>query len=101
MNCFPEPNSVLVLDNTQIHHNGQIALIVEAKGALIQYLSPYSPNLNPIEKGFSLYKSNLQQYKDLLMGGEEAYDVIDGFIPLVFTGEITRELFQGSGYLVE
>jgi transposase len=99
MNCFPEPNSVLVLDNAQIHHNGWIALIVEAKGALIQYLPPYSPNLNPIEKGFSVY--NLRQYKDLLTGGEDNYDVIDGFIPLVFTGEITRKLFQGSSYLVE
>jgi transposase len=101
MNHFPEPNSILVLENTQIHHKGQITLIVKAKGALIQYLPPYSPNLNPIEKGFSVYKSNLQQYKDLLTGGEGDYDVLDGFIPLVFTGQITRELFRGSGYLVE
>jgi transposase len=101
MNRFPEPNSVLVLGNAQIHHNGRIASIVEAKGALIQYLPPYSPDLNPIEKGFSVYKSNLRRYEDLLTGGEDDYEVIDGFIPLVFTGEITRELFRGSGYSVE
>jgi transposase len=100
MNRFPEPNSVLVMDNAQIHHNGRIASIVEARGALIQYLPAYSPDLNPIEKGFSVYKATLRRYEDLLTGGDDDYEVIDGFVPLVFTGDMTRELFRGSGYSV-
>ena len=61
MNPFPFPNSVLMLDDAQVHHNGRIAEIVEARGCLIQYLPAYSPDLNPIEKEFAVYKANLRR----------------------------------------
>ena len=66
MNPFPGPRSVLVMDNAQIHHHVCIKEIVEARGCLLQYLPAYSPDLNPIEKGFVVYKSTLQHNKDLL-----------------------------------
>jgi transposase len=95
---FPSPRSVLVMNNAQIHHNGQVAEILESQGCLVVYLPPYSPDLNPIEKGFSVYKSTLRQFEQLLTGGEEDYDVIDEFVFLFFTSDLNKKLFRGSGY---
>ena len=100
MNPFLLPNSVLVMDNAQIHHNGQVADIVESRGSLLIYLPAYSPDLNPIEKGFSCFKSTLRQYKALLTGGEDDFEVINEFVRLVFTAELTKKLFRGCGYSV-
>jgi transposase len=89
------------MDNAQIHHYGRIEEIVEECGCLLIHLPAYSPDLNPIEKGFSVYKSALRRNHDLLTGGEEDYNVIESFISLVFTDVLTRKLFIGSGYLVD
>ena len=98
MNPYPKPNSVLVLDNASIHHDRHIANIVEACGCLLLHLPAYSPDLNPIEKGFSVLKSALWRNEDLLTGGEEDFDVIDEYIYTVFTSDMTKKLFRGSGY---
>ena len=101
MNPFPQPNSVLVMDNAQIHHNGVVANIVELAGCLFLYLPAYLPDFNPmIEKAFRVYKSTLKQNKELLTGSERDFEVIDGFIPLVFTLDLTQKLFRASGYAV-
>jgi hypothetical protein len=97
---FPLPKSVLVMDNAQIHHNGRVAEILESQGCLLLYLPPYSPDLNPIKKGFSIYKLALKQFEQLLTGGDNDYDVIDKFVRLIFTSDIIKKLFQGSGYAV-
>jgi transposase len=86
------------MDNAQIHHNGRVAEILESQGCLVVYLPPYSPDLNPIEKGFSVYKSTLRRFEQLLTGGEEDYDVIDEFVCLFFTSDLNKKLFRGSGY---
>ena len=100
MHPFPFPKSVLVMGNAQIHHNGQVAEILESQGCLLLYLPPYSPDLNPIEKGFSIYKLALKQFEQLLTGGNKDYDFIDKFVCLVFTLDIIKKLFRGSGYAV-
>lgn len=92
------PNSVLVMDNAQIHHNGHVTKIVESRGSLSVYLPAYSLDLNPIEKGFRYFKSALRQYKVLLTGGQENYEVINKFFCLVFTGDMTKKLFRGCEY---
>ena len=53
MNPYPEPWSVLVLDNCRIHHNKVLVNMVRAAGCLILFLPAYSPDLNPIEESFS------------------------------------------------
>jgi transposase len=74
-----------------------VAEILESRGCLVVYLPPYSPDLNPIEKGLSVYKSTLRRFELLLTGGEEDYDVIDKFVRLVFTSDFNKKLFRGSG----
>ena len=98
MNPFPGPQSVLVMDNAAIHHNGRIEEIVEAKGCRLFYLPAYSPNLNPIEKGFSVLKAYLRRYGNL-QGGASDGDEIQMFAQLVFTPELMRSLFRGWGYM--
>ena len=50
------------MDNASTHMNSKVAtLILRATGAYLVYTAPYSPDLNPIELAFSIYKSYLKQ----------------------------------------
>ena len=40
------------MENTSIHHLDKIAEIIAGTGALLRFLPPYSPELNPIEHVF-------------------------------------------------
>ena len=48
------PHSVVVMDNTSIHHIDGAVQHIESTGALVQFLPPYSPYLNLIEEAFSV-----------------------------------------------
>jgi transposase len=48
MNAFPGPYSVLVLDNVSIHKGRNLLDICNTKGVRVEYLPPYSPDLNPV-----------------------------------------------------
>jgi transposase len=50
-----------VLDNVSTHKVGGVREAIEAKGAKVLYLPPYSPDFNPIEKSFAKIKSILQR----------------------------------------
>ena len=42
-------HSVVVMDNASIHHLDKIAQMIAGVGALLRFLPPYSPELNPIK----------------------------------------------------
>lgn len=54
------PGQVVVLDNLGAHLRPKVRELVEATGALLVYLPPYSPDLNPIEMMFSKLKAALR-----------------------------------------
>ncbi|CAB4475156.1 unnamed protein product [Rhizophagus irregularis] len=56
MNPYPGPNSVIVLDNAKIHHDEGLIEYLQAFGIRVEFLPPYSPDLNPIETSFSVMK---------------------------------------------
>jgi transposase len=56
-NPFPGPNSVIILDNASSHCNPIIAEAIHARGCLVRYLPPYSPDYSPIELSFSVLKA--------------------------------------------
>ena len=56
-----EPRSVVVLDNASIHHSDRVVDLIESTGARIIYTAPYSPDLNPIELMFNVYKMSLRR----------------------------------------
>ena len=51
LNCC-NPNSIVVLDNASFHHIGEVADPILQTGALLHFLPPYSPDLNPVEQVF-------------------------------------------------
>lgn len=52
---------VVVLDNLRAHHTDGVKEAIEAAGASILYLPPYSPELNPIELMWSKLKALLRR----------------------------------------
>ncbi len=54
------PGDVVVLDNLAAHKDARVRQAVEARGAVLLFLPPYSPDLNPIEKAWSKVKAYLR-----------------------------------------
>ena len=54
---------IVVMDNLSCHKVSGIKEMIEAKGATIKYLPPYSPDLNPIELLWSKMKAYLRKWK--------------------------------------
>jgi len=52
---------VVVMDNLAVHKVAGIREAIEAVGATILYLPPYSPDLNPIEQMFAKLKALLRK----------------------------------------
>lgn len=56
-----KPGQVLVMDNLPAHKSVEVDRLLEAVGARVIRLPPYSPDLNPIEMGISKAKSILRK----------------------------------------
>jgi transposase len=54
------PGDVVVLDNLRAHKVKGVRAAIEATGARLLYLPPYSPDLNPIEQAFAKLKALLR-----------------------------------------
>jgi transposase len=52
---------IVVMDNLPAHKRSQIRVAIEAVGAQLMYLPPYSPDLNPIEMAFAKLKAALRK----------------------------------------
>jgi transposase len=48
---------VVVLDNLAVHKQPEVRAAIEAVGAHIRFLPPYSPDFNPIEMAFAKLKA--------------------------------------------
>ena len=57
------PGDVVVMDNLSSHKVDGVRQRIEAAGAQLLYLPPYSPDLNPIEKAGSKFKQLLRSAK--------------------------------------
>lgn len=58
-----EADDVVIMDNLGAHKVKGIREAIEARGAKVIYLPPYSPDLNPIEKCWSKIKTYLRRAK--------------------------------------
>jgi transposase len=50
------PGDIVVMDNLSSHKAAGVREAIEATGAMLVYLPPYSPDLNPIEMVYSKLK---------------------------------------------
>ena len=58
---WPSPKSVLIMDNASFHHSERLQQMCDSAGAVLLYLPPYSPDLNPIEEFFGELKTYIRQ----------------------------------------
>jgi transposase len=56
-----EPGDIVSMDNLAAHKVQGVRQAIEAKGAQLRYLPPYSPDLNPIENAFAKLKALLRK----------------------------------------
>ena len=54
------PGDIVVMDNLSSHKVAGVEAAIQARGAQLRYLPPYSPDLNPIELAFSKLKKLLR-----------------------------------------
>lgn len=57
------PGDIVIWDNIGIHDDQEIAETIAARGARLEFLPPYSPDLSPIEPAFSKMKAWLRAAK--------------------------------------
>jgi len=57
------PGDIVVWDNLAIHTSAEDAQLIEQRGARLQFLPKYSPDLNPIELAWSKAKALLRRIK--------------------------------------
>jgi transposase len=54
---------IVVMDNLSAHKAQRVRELIEARGARLVYLPPYSPDFNPIERCWSKIKTALRAAK--------------------------------------
>ena len=103
INRYPLPNSIVILDNAKIHMYQLLVEAVENKGGLVIFLPPYSPQLNPIETGFSLLKRWIQKNANMAYGyePEKVLDIAFKELRNTKTEGLMINLFSHSGYCSE
>jgi transposase len=56
-----QPGDVVIMDNLPAHKGAETRTAIEAAGATLRYLPPYSPDFNPIENAFAKLKAILRK----------------------------------------
>jgi len=89
------PGDVVVMDNLACHKRAGVRKAIEAAGCRLEFLPPYSPDLNPIEPAFSKLKALLRQAARRTVEGLWSFlgEALDRFAP----GEC-RNYFRHCGY---
>ena len=67
-------SNVVILDNAKSHYDEDAIAMIEATGAGVVFLPPYSPELNPIENIWSKVKNYIK--KNVISTTEKLYQVI-------------------------
>ena len=89
------PGDIVIIDNLPAHKRDEVRMIIEAAGATLRYLPPYSPDLNPIEQSFAKLKSYLRKHKARTIPA--LYDRI-GCALQTFAPTEFPNYFRNSGY---
>lgn len=90
-----QPGQIVVMDNLSAHKIAAVRQSIEAAGATLLYLPPYSPDLNPIEKCWSKIKQVLRSLKARTAAALES--AMTAALASI-SPENTRAWFQHCGY---
>jgi transposase len=89
------PGEIVTMDNLSAHKVAGVRETIEATGAQLRLLPPYSPDLNPIEQSFAKLKANLRK------AGERSVPTLwdrIGTILQTYTPEECNNYFTHAGY---
>ena len=86
---------VVIMDNLSSHKRASVREMIEANGARLIFLPPYSPDFNPIEMAFSKLKALLRKAAERTVDG--LWTAIGRFVD-VFTLQECTNYFAAAGY---
>jgi len=89
------PGDIVIMDNLPAHKPVAIRQAIEAAGAELRFLPPYSPDFNPIEMAFSKLKALLRKAAARTM--DDLWDAIATAIK-TFTPLECANYFTACGY---
>ena len=89
------PGAIVVMDNLSSHKGPKVRQMIEAAGARLLYLPPYSPDFNPIENAFAKIKALLRKAAERTVEG--LWNAIGRFIDC-FDPTECRNYFLAAGY---
>jgi transposase len=91
------PGDVVVMDNLAVHKHPDVRSAIEAVGASLRFLPPYSPDFNPIELAFAKLKAFLRAARPRSF--DHVCDLIKAALDL-FTVAECRNFVRHCGYRV-
>jgi transposase len=86
----------VVMDNCRVHKVAGVEEAIEARGARVEYLPKYSPDLNPIELSFSSFKAYLRKFAERTI--PSLCKRVGAFVKGVSRAEC-RNYFRHAGYV--
>ena len=86
---------IVVMDNLSSHKRASVRAMIEARGARLAFLPPYSPDFNPIEMAFAKLKALLRKAAERTVNG--LWSAIGRFVD-VFTPKECANYFAAAGY---
>ena len=89
------PGDIVIMDNLSSHKGPRVRALIEAAGAELRYLPPYSPDFNPIENAFAKLKALLRKAAQRTVEG--LWTAIGDMLP-VFKPQECRNYFAAAGY---
>jgi transposase len=89
------PGDIVVMDNLGSHKGANVRKAIEAAGAKLLYLPPYSPDFNPIENAFSKLKALLRKAAERTVYA--LWDRIGALLD-AFTPKECENFFVNAGY---
>ena len=90
-----KPDDIVIMDNLSSHKGPAVRAAIEAAGARLLYLPPYSPDFNPIENAFAKLKALLRKAAERTIDG--LWDTIGRLIDL-FEPQECANYFAAAGY---
>ncbi len=92
------PGDIVIMDNLSSHKGPAVRAMIEAAGATLLYLPPYSPDFNPIENAFAKLKALLRKAAERTVEG--LWNTI-GTLVDTFTPSECQNYFAAAGYDAE
>jgi len=89
-------SDIVIMDNLPVHKIAGVAEAIEAAGAMLLYLPPYSPDLNPIEPAFSKVKAHVRKATEHTIPRllRRIGRIVTGF-----SAQECRNFFRHAGYV--